>query len=307
MNKNVLVSVFMITYNHEKYIKQALDSILAQQCNFDFEIVVGEDCSTDATRFILNEYHEKHLGKFNLLLHPVNIGAMNNQIATMRECKAKYIAMCEGDDYWSDPLKLQKQVDFLESHPAYTFVGHWVKMLHQKNGSLTSYYSDFKDNPIQLKDTVIYPPLPTCSYFARNNMGLPKGIKHLPAGDDALLCHWASHGLGYCIPEYMGVYRVSDSGTWSTLIDSEKEFRIMVIRLWIFSYYRPLFKRQALKIAKIFILILKNNATQLRRLSLRSWLSLIIPILVLAYIIVTNQTIKILKKWLKKLFIKTSF
>lgn len=111
-----VISVFLMTYNHEKFIEQALKGILMQKTNFDFEIVVGEDCSTDNTRKILLEYANEFPGKFKLLLHEHNIGAMANQIAVFGACKGKYIALCEGDDYWTDPLKLQKQVDFLESN-----------------------------------------------------------------------------------------------------------------------------------------------------------------------------------------------
>ncbi len=103
-----------------------------QKCDFDFDIVVGEDCSTDNTRTILLEYQKKYPSKFRLLLHEKNIGAMNNQMETLSACKGKYIALCEGDDYWTDPLKLQKQVDFLESHEDYNGVFHKVSLL--RNG-----------------------------------------------------------------------------------------------------------------------------------------------------------------------------
>jgi len=116
------VSVFMMTYNHEKYIKQALESILMQKTNFDYELVIGEDCSTDNTRKIINEYSDKYPGKFKLLLHEKNIGAIANQIAVLKACTGKYIAICEGDDYWTDPYKLQKQVDFLEANPDFGMV-----------------------------------------------------------------------------------------------------------------------------------------------------------------------------------------
>ena len=110
------VSVFMLAYNHEKYIAEAIESVLMQKTNFDFEIVIGEDYSTDNTRQIILGYQKKYPGKFKLLLHEKNIGAMANQMAVFGACTGKYIAMCEGDDYWTDPLKLQKQVDFLEAN-----------------------------------------------------------------------------------------------------------------------------------------------------------------------------------------------
>lgn len=111
-----LVSVFMMAYNHEKYIAEAIEGVLMQKTSFDFDIVIGEDCSTDNTRQIILDYQQKHPGKFKLLLHEENIGAMANQMAVLQACTGKFIAMCEGDDYWTDPYKLQKQVDFLEKN-----------------------------------------------------------------------------------------------------------------------------------------------------------------------------------------------
>ncbi|WP_353085168.1 GNAT family N-acetyltransferase [Flavobacterium sp.] len=115
-------SVFVMVYNHEKYIAECLEGILMQKCNFNFDIVVGEDCSTDKSREILLEYQNRYPGKFKLLLHETNIGAANNQMEVFKNCKGKYIAMCEGDDYWIDPLKLQKQVDFLEANEDYVLI-----------------------------------------------------------------------------------------------------------------------------------------------------------------------------------------
>ena len=115
-------SVFVMVYNHEKYIAECLDGILMQKCNFNFDIVVGEDCSTDNSREILLDYQNRYPGKFKLLLHETNIGAAKNQTEVFKNCKSKYIAMCEGDDYWTDSIKLQKQVDFLEANEDYVLI-----------------------------------------------------------------------------------------------------------------------------------------------------------------------------------------
>lgn len=121
-NMQPIVSVLMITYNHEKYIAQAIDSVLMQKTNFDYEIVIGEDCSTDKTREIVLEYKAKHPDKIKLLLQEKNLGMIQNFIDTLKACTGKYIALLEGDDYWTDPYKLQKQVDFLEANPEYGLV-----------------------------------------------------------------------------------------------------------------------------------------------------------------------------------------
>jgi len=113
-----LLSVCVITYNHEGYIRANLNSILNQECDFDFEIVIGEDCSTDATRQICEEY-AKNNPRIVLLPSDKNMGMIPNFLRTIDACKGKYIAFCEGDDYWIHPLKMQKQVDFLEKNSEY--------------------------------------------------------------------------------------------------------------------------------------------------------------------------------------------
>jgi len=117
-----MVSVCMITYNHEKYIAQAIDGVLMQQTSFPFELIIGEDCSTDNTRKICEEYKAKYPDKIQLLLPDSNLGMKQNFISTLQACTSKYIAVCEGDDYWTDPCKLQKQVDFLEANEGYSMV-----------------------------------------------------------------------------------------------------------------------------------------------------------------------------------------
>jgi RimJ/RimL family protein N-acetyltransferase/glycosyltransferase involved in cell wall biosynthesis len=116
------VSVFMMTYNHELFIKKAIELILVQKTNFDFDIVIGEDYSTDNTRVIIRRISDLYPGKFKLLFHEKNIGAQANQSAVFAACTGKYIAFCEGDDYWTDPCKLQKQVDFLDHTLEYGMV-----------------------------------------------------------------------------------------------------------------------------------------------------------------------------------------
>jgi len=116
IGSSVKVSVAMLTYNHEKYIAQAIESVLMQETDFDYEIVIGEDCSTDKTREIVIEYQKKHPDKIQLLLPEKNIGANANYIQTNYACNGEYLAYLEGDDFWIDREKLQKQVSFLDDN-----------------------------------------------------------------------------------------------------------------------------------------------------------------------------------------------
>lgn len=145
----VKLSVILITYNHEKYIARALDSVLMQETDFPFEIVVGEDMSPDQTRQIVKEYKKQYPDKIRLVHREKNTGRPTlNVYETTMACKGEYLAYLEGDDYWTDPHKLQKQVDFLEQHPEYIAVTHSHKMIDE-NGD------DIKDSEI-LKISDLY-------------------------------------------------------------------------------------------------------------------------------------------------------
>lgn len=157
MKTKPLVSVCVITFNHETYISETLEGILNQKINYDIEIVIGEDFSTDKTREICEEYSNKRRGIINLLPSEKNLGVMPNFIRTLNACKGKYIAICEGDDYWTDPYKLQKQVDFLEGNPEYGMVCTDYSKLFEKDQVLTPNCFNYKKyrNEVGYQDYII--------------------------------------------------------------------------------------------------------------------------------------------------------
>ncbi len=122
MPDQLMASISIVTYNQEHYIGETLDSMLAQDCNFAYEIVVGEDGSTDNTRQVIEDYQQRHPGRIRLMPLAPNKGLLRNFRDTLTSCTGKYLTICAGDDYWHDPKKLQKQVDFLESNPEYGIV-----------------------------------------------------------------------------------------------------------------------------------------------------------------------------------------
>ncbi len=117
-----LVSVVVTAYNQEKYIEQTLESILEQNTNFEFEILIGEDCSLDRTKSILQEYEARFPSKIKVIYNSKNLGIVGNWTSTINHCNSKYVALCEGDDYWTDRNKLQKQIDFLENNNEFGMV-----------------------------------------------------------------------------------------------------------------------------------------------------------------------------------------
>ena len=132
--QNPLVSVVIVTYNQEQYIRQCIDSILTQDTDFPFEIIIGEDCGTDSTRDICIEYQQKYPERIKLLLPENNCGVLINWYNCIKESKGKYIAQCAGDDFWHNKNKIQIQTSFFEENPDYGIIHSDFDILHTKTG-----------------------------------------------------------------------------------------------------------------------------------------------------------------------------
>lgn len=172
---NPLVSVHMITYNHEPYIAQAIEGVLMQETDFPFELVIGEDCSTDNTREIVFAYQKKHPNIIHVVTSDHNVGTRANADRITKPCRGKYLAFCEGDDYWHHPKKLQMQVDYLESHPECDLVHsdvvwHYVETgkripAHYKNRKLHHNHKNILRSMIEFKYHVM-----TCTAVVRKDL-----------------------------------------------------------------------------------------------------------------------------------------
>lgn len=210
------VSVCMITYNHAPYIAQAIESVLMQETDFPVELVIGEDCSTDNTRAIVREYGERYPDRIRVLLPDRNLGMIPNFVATMDACNGQYIALLEGDDYWTDPLKLQRQVDFLEAHPECSMCFHNVALLHQ-NGLEGLKRLPGAGAELTIEDLLLANPVSTCSVVFRHAPveELPEWYFELIMGDWSLWVLLAQRGKLSYIDQVMGVYRVHQGGAWS--------------------------------------------------------------------------------------------
>lgn len=234
-----LVSIVCITYNHEAFIRDALDGFLMQQTNFKFEIVIGEDCSIDSTKIICEEYAAKY-SSINLLPSIKNLGMNPNTIRTYTACKGKYIAICEGDDYWTDPYKLQKQVDFLDTHSDYGLVHSDFDKLYEKSGRIIRNFKK-KNKIYKSYDTNIFNGLLTNQYIITTNTVMVKRKLLLKALNDLDLSGYLMTDLPtwlamtqltkfHYFNESMGVYR-KIKGSVSTDISTQNSFILSGLRI----------------------------------------------------------------------------
>ncbi|MCX6901166.1 MAG: glycosyltransferase [Verrucomicrobia bacterium] len=235
------VSIFMVTYNHENFIAQAIDSVLMQQTNFDYELVIGEDCSTDNTRQIVVDYQKKYPSKIRLLLHKKNLGegGRENSRRTYVSCRGDYIALLEGDDYWTDPQKLQTQADFLDAHPESSLCFHDA-MVHFEDSSSAPH----RFLPPELRcDRTTEGLLNRYMIATLATVVRAKCIPNLdkwPAGlelsDWAIALKCSEQGRISYIDKIMGVYRRHEGGTWGG-VAQENRYRRQIELLQGFNKY----------------------------------------------------------------------
>jgi len=242
-----LVSVCVQTYQHVRFIRECLDGILMQQTDFSFEILLGEDCSTDGTREICVEYAEKYPEKIRLFLHSrdTNISINGkpsgrfNFINNLRNATGKYIALCEGDDFWTSPHKLQDQVNFLEKNTEVSLCHHDMQVI--KNGVEILEYriAENKDVTTLLdlgRENYIY----TSSAVFRNyfQTEFPKIFYQVSTGDYLLFLTVAENGDIKYLNEKMGIYHIHEGGVWSMLEDKVRIASHIVTLDLLLEYYK---------------------------------------------------------------------
>jgi glycosyltransferase involved in cell wall biosynthesis len=216
-NNIPLLSVCLITYNHVKYIAQAIDGVLMQKVNFAWELIIADDYSTDGTRDILISYQKKHPEFIKLILQKKNVGAYRNWMDMIAYPQGQYIAYLDGDDYWTDPLKLQKQVDFLEANPEFVICGHHTNELFNDTLRAPLNLGATNNGVFTIEDlakgNLVYSP----SVVYRNGLieQLPPWFENASAGDYALHMLNARKGKIKYLPDTMAVYRIHTEGAWA--------------------------------------------------------------------------------------------
>jgi glycosyltransferase involved in cell wall biosynthesis len=220
MSEEPLVSVLMLVYNHERYIAQAIEGVLMQQVDFSYEIVIGEDCSTDGTRNLVVGYQEKYGDRIRLLLQGTNVGMQKNFADTYRACRGRYIALLDGDDYWTDSHKLQKQVDLLEENPDYAICFHNMQVVYEDEPQMNRLSNTHQQETTTLEDLAQGNYIYTASCLFRKYFSeLPCWFDQCAVGDYPLHLLNAREGKIKFIDEVMGGYRIHKGGIWETKSD----------------------------------------------------------------------------------------
>ncbi|QFS43153.1 methyltransferase domain-containing protein [Nostoc sphaeroides CCNUC1] len=214
----------MTTYNHENYITQSLESVLMQQVNFEYEVVIGEDYSTDNTRKIVIDYQRNYPEKIRLLLPDKNIGVHKNFMNTLQACQGQYIAVLEGDDYWISPDKLQRQVDFLDEHPEYVICFHNAIIFWQDNRQPPGLFRHKQKETSSIEDLLIENFIPTASVMYRSGLikNFPEWFYELSMGDWVIHIFNAQYGNIWYINEVMSAYRLHSQGAWTSKSDEQR-------------------------------------------------------------------------------------
>ena len=230
--ENILVSIYCAAYNHEKYIADAIDSFLAQQTNFKYEILIHDDASTDRTADIIREYEKKYPNLIKPIYQTENQyskpGEATVDKINFERALGKYIAVCEGDDYWTDIYKLQTQIDYMESHPECSLcvhAGYIVSAVDKKKRDINRPNKGEKSFTVEeiiegggnlfLTNSMLFP--------MRFGKIRPAFLENAPVGDYPLAINLALHGKVHYIDKFMSAYRVGDSESWTGKITSNIE------------------------------------------------------------------------------------
>lgn len=275
-----ILSIVVPTYGHEKYISQALDSILMQKTNYSYEVLIGEDASPDNTKHILREYEKRYPGVFTVFYREINmmsIGESNGE-DLLRRARGKYIIILEGDDYWIDALKIEKQISFLEHHIDYIAVAHNCLVVDENSNRKNEIYPECKEIEYTIRHyrCGILPGQLTTVMF--RNCFLDKKIdtsileKRLSPGDRLLYFLLITHGKIYCIQETMTAYRHVISGGLS--YSANYKFDYSQEKNWhyeLLKYADSLSNRNALMCAEMLYVQLHFRSLKNKNISFKTF------------------------------------
>lgn len=237
-NQKPMVSIVMITYGHEKYIEEAINGVFIQQTDFPVELIIANDCSPDSTDEVVENLLSQAPENVNIKYtrHESNLGMMPNFIWALQQAKGKYIALCEGDDYWTDPLKLQKQVDFLEENEDFGLI--CTNYQTTNDGTIKT-----KDNTELLPFDILYHnPIGTLTVVFRNELLAikPSKIFKSAMGDYPMWLEAARNTRIMKLGDYTSFYRILQNSA-SGRNDLNKTIAFLKDALTITVHYLPFF------------------------------------------------------------------
>lgn len=227
------VSICCITYNHHAYIAEAISSFLMQNAKFKFEIVIADDASTDGTEKIIEDFAKKYPDKIKFYRHNKNLGMMGNFFYCLEKCKSEYVSFCEGDDYFVDSMKLQKQFDLMEQNKQLSACCHNVNVYNQTKNEIEAHHTRHDNGILKLYDLIFKMPkgmIATSTLFCRRKaIGDLGWISQLAFGDFPLWINLYKFGPIYSISDNMSVYRKHDQGftngfNWDGYINEYPKF-----------------------------------------------------------------------------------
>lgn len=265
MTTTPLVDIIMPTYNHERFVVQAIESVLAQKTDFEYRLNIADDCSSDGTQAIIKDYTLKHGDLIRSVISPRNIGILHQDrvsIKVLRLCTARYVALLEGDDYWTDPYKLQKQVDFLESHPDFAICFHNVIAFYEDGSRQPANMMppDYREvSTIEHLFSVNF--IPACSTVFRRGLfpEFPDWYYTLRLGDWAMHIMNAQYGKIRYLNEVMAAYRVHPAGLWTATSPTSQRLEIIRMLDHVDAYLGYKYRKQV-RAAKA---VLHNELAQL--------------------------------------------
>ena len=226
------VSVVTTTYNHEKFIAQALDSFLSQVTNFNVEIIVADDHSSDRTPVIVREYADAHPSRIQAVLRTQNVGTVRNTMGSIRRARGDYLAICNGDDYWTDTTKLQRQADLLDARPELAFCFHRARVVDESQVDRDLTIPDPDQAPEFTLDRLLmdnFVPNNSVMYRRRNYDDLPDEV--WPPDWYLHMYHATFGDIGF-LDRVMSVYRMHPGGVWaSTEDDQDRRWAVHGIKL----------------------------------------------------------------------------
>lgn len=237
MENNIAVSVICNAYNHERYIRDALEGFVMQQTSFVFEVLVHDDASTDSTADIIREYEAKYPDIIKPIYQTENQYSKHDGTISRlhrQRAKGKYIAFCEGDDYWSDPQKLQKQFDFMESHPDYSLCCGSTVWLDMRTGVQIPKCIISEDRDVDVAEIILEEHgriFHFASMFIRREPWLnrPAWMNLFPVGDLPMEMHAALNGKVRAMADVMTVYRNFSEGSWTVRTNNDNSAKINVL------------------------------------------------------------------------------